>query len=529
MSLRRVIARNTLFNIAGRIFEGIFSLVLTAYVVHHLGESGWGLWSLVAVFTGYAALFDFGIGSSFAKYIAEYDARGDTHRINTVVTTGLAFYFVLSAVIVALVWLASDALLRHGVAWVAGGVDPRLMEDLRFLCRGAILLFAVNNCLAPFANVPVGLQQMAYSNLLSMAAAIVKFAAAFGFIQLGWGVRGLFAAQAVSVAFFGAGCVGIAFWLAPGLRVGPRWLSGDTFRRLFHFGWRAQVAKLANLVEFQTDRMLVAAVYRFGDMARVGLYGLGEHLAMKMRQIPALLVSALVPAASALDAQEREEHLRALYLRGTKYVAAIAVPLALYMICAAEMLLHAWLGPQPRLHMAAWVMRILIAGYLFNLLPGPGMSIVLGKGMAGTAMIAGLISLIVNIVVSVVGFHVIGFYGIPLGTTLGMAASTTWFFLHARGHIRVGLAELIRVSVLWPVLACIPGVTMALAVGLFLRDQHGYAPNIAGVVVSAAGFGLAYGAVLRFAPFLDSFDRTFLLDTLGLRRLPGAVLLVGKP
>jgi O-antigen/teichoic acid export membrane protein len=319
----------------------------------------------------------------------------------------------------------------------------------------------------------------------------------------------------------------MAFILAPGLRVGPRWFSLTTLRQLFQFGWRAQVAKFANLIDFQTDRMIVAAVYRFGDMGLVGLYGLGEHLATKMRQIPALLVSALVPAASALDAQAQEERLQGLYLRGTKYVAAIAVPLAIYMICAADMLLHAWLGPQPRLDTAAWVMRILLAGYLFNLLPGPGMSIVLGKGLAGTAMTAGIISLTTNILCSVGLFYIVGFYGIPAGTSLGMVAATTWFFLHARSHINVSISHLLRVAVLWPALACIPGALLTLAIAIALEGEPSYLANILASALSSSSFGLGYLLVLRFSPFLDSFDRAFLYNTLGFRRFPGARLLIG--
>lgn len=527
MSVRQTIARNTLFNIAGRIFEGVVSLGLTAYVVHQIGEEGWGLWSLVAVFTGYAALFDFGIGSSFAKFIAQYHALADQHRISAVVTTGLAFYALLGAGIVAVVWFASDALLQRGMAWVAGDMEPAMLADLRFLARGAIVLFAVNSCIAPFANVPVGLQRMEYSNLLATVATMAKAIAAILLLHEGWGVRGLFAAQAISVFIFGAGCIGLAFWLCPGLRVGPRWLSIAMLRQLFHFGWRAQVAKFANLIDFQTDRMIVAAVYRFGDMGLVGLYGLGEHLATKMRQIPALLVSALVPAASAMDAQAQEERLRGLYLRGTKYVAAVAVPLSLYMICAADMLLLAWLGPQPRLDMAAWVMRILLAGYLFNLLPGPGMSIVLGKGLAGTAMKAGLISLSVNVLCSVGLFYTVGFYGIPAGTSLGMVAATTWFFLHARAHIALSPWRLLREAVLWPAAACIPGIAATLAIAMANHGNASQMANAAGVLLSCACFGLGYAVVLRVSPFLDDFDRAFLLETLGLRRLPGARLLIG--
>ena len=529
MSVRSTIARNTLFNIAGRVFEGLFGLTLTWYVVNELGTEGWGIWSLVAVFTGYAALFDLGIGSGFAKYIAEYDARGERDKISALISTGLTFYFLLSVAVVVLSWLLADTLIDRFLLPLASGphLSAETVEDVRFLCRGAVLLFGINNCIAPFANVPVGLQRMEVSNALSAGVTVVKFISAFAFIEAGWGVRGIFAAQALSAVLLGIGCVVAAFVLVPGLRVGPGHINRLVFHQLFSFGWRTQVAKLAGLIDFQTDRMVVATVYKFADMGLVGLYGIGEYVATKMRQIPNLLVSALIPAASALDAQSREEHLEKLYLHSTKYMAAVAFPLALGVIACADMMLHAWLGEQEGLHRAAGVTRILCAGYLCNLLPGPGMSIVLGKGLAATSMYAGLLSMTVNIIASVSLFYTIGFYGIPAGTSIGMFVATCWFFLHTRRHIRVPLRLLFARALLWPALACVPGMAMCLGLGWMLADSPGHLHNLAGFLTGVALFGLSYFAVLLSSPFLDDFDRALLLKTLRLQHVPGAAWLIG--
>jgi O-antigen/teichoic acid export membrane protein len=61
MSIKQTIARNTMFNGLGRIWEAAVGLVLVAYIVNRLGAEGYGLWSVVAAFTGYAALFDVGV------------------------------------------------------------------------------------------------------------------------------------------------------------------------------------------------------------------------------------------------------------------------------------------------------------------------------------------------------------------------------------------------------------------------------------------------------------------------------------
>lgn len=524
MSVRGTIARNTVFNALGRFWEALIALVLTPYILTRLDYEAWGLWSLVAVFTGYASLFDFGLSSGFAKFIAEHAARKDTQRVSSIVSTGFCFYLALSFVAISAGWFAVDLLLDHVVTWFRPGLanaDPKqqaMIEDLRFLFRGALVLFGINNCIAPFGAIPTGLQRMGVSNVIAVGSSILKFGATVFFLERGDGVRGLLYANALVLAVTGVATVAAAFALCPGLRLGLREARRDTFGELFGFGWRTQIAKLANLVNFQTDRVVIAW---YGGAALTGVYRVGEELAMKVRQFPALLVSALTPAASDLDARDRQDHLRDLYLRSTKYLAAVSVPLTVFLVAAALPLLHVWLGDLTHLDKAAWVLRILVVGYLANLVAGGGMSIALGMGQAQLAMRAGILSMAANIVLTVVLVLTIGFYGVPIGTSLGMVISTAWFFLAMRRYVAVSLRRLLREALLWPFVVSLPGGVAAVLLACYGAGWTSRGPNTLIAGAAAAIFGISYGLLMRCLPFLDAFDVEFLDRTLRLGKIPG--------
>ncbi len=528
MSLQETIARNTVFNALGRFWEALIGLVLTWYILLRVDTHGWGLWSLVGAFVAYASLFDFGVASGFAKYLAEHAARKNDRAISGIISSGLCFYLVFGALVVAAGWPLIDLLMGAVVIPRAAAVSgtPPNVEELRFLLRGSLLLFAMNNCFAPFAAVPVGLQRMGVSNLLSVAASFVKCVATVAFLETGFAVPGLLYANAAVLLFTGIAGVAVAFWLAPGLRLGPSYVQRAAFGPLFSFGWRAQVAKCSNLINFQTDRLVVIWVY--GDLGLVGLYRLGEELAGKMRQLPALLVTALLPAASDLDAREQHAALRKLYLVSTKYMASVAVPFALYFVTNGDILMHAWLGGRPGLDTAAWVLRILALGYLANLLPGPGVSIVLGKGRADLPMYAGIISTVANIALTIALVFTIGFIGIPIGTTLGMCLSTLWFFRVMHRTVDVTLNELMRVCVAWPLAASAPGCAVGLLATWLMAGQQGHLPNLLAALISAGIFGLSYLVLIGRTPFLDAFDLAFLEKTLHAGRLPGFSLLTRR-
>jgi O-antigen/teichoic acid export membrane protein len=534
MSDRRTIARNTAFNAAGRIWEAVAAIGLTIYVIDRVGLEGFGLWSLVAVFTGYAALFDFGVSSAFTTYIASFAARDDRPGVNAVVSTGVVFYAMLGVLIVGLGWPLVDVLIA-GTLKVMHALNPghtqiiesnARWEEVRTLLRGALVLFAAGNCAAPFSALQSGLQRMGLSNAIGFASSLVKVVATIFFLESGLGVLGLLYASAVVLAFTTVVNVIAAYRIFPGLRCNPSRIERHIFGVLLSFGWRSQVARLANLINFQTDRMVVA-VATGGNLDLVGVFRVGEDLAAKVRQLPVMMVSALVPAVSSLDARNDRERLRTLYARSTKYVAAVTAPAALYLLACADLLLSLY-AEKSSLGAAGWVARITILGYVLNVLPGPGVCLALGKGNAGLPMKAGLISMVGNIALTIALYAMIGFYGIPLGTALALGLSTLWFFSAMRREVAVPPLRLLRESLLWPVVASLPGFALCVAVNVALAGYDHRIGNLLVAAVCGGLFGLSYVACLRWTPFMDRYDVSFLRETLHMDRVPGFRFLTAR-
>ena len=69
-NLSQKIIRNTIFNIIGRGWGILIALFLTPYIISHIGVERYGMWAIIGAVTGYFGLFDFGIGTSFVKYIS---------------------------------------------------------------------------------------------------------------------------------------------------------------------------------------------------------------------------------------------------------------------------------------------------------------------------------------------------------------------------------------------------------------------------------------------------------------------------
>ncbi|MCL4218573.1 MAG: flippase, partial [Candidatus Hydrogenedentes bacterium] len=520
MPVSKTIARNTKFNAAGRFWEAVVGVALLAYVVRTLDQAGYGMWSLLGPFLGYVALLDLGIGSGYAKFIAQYRAREDAQRISEIVTTGLVAYSALGIVIIAAGWafidIAIDGVLRFQELRGASAPREWVVEDLRFLFRWGLVLMAVSGCVNVFSAIQTGLQRMGITNVVSFIMSLVKVAATVFFLEKGYGVRGLLYANAVVLSVFAPLSIAIGFFLLPTLRVTPGRFTRRAFRELFGFGWRTQISRLSNLITFETDMVIIG--FFLGGVGAVGVYQAGVNLVNKVRQAPLVLLSALIPAASELDAQEDRERFAQLYLRSTKYVASIAVPLILISACLAGPLVRAMFGPG--FETSAWVMRILAPGYLANVLAGAGIALALGKGRPDLQMYAGIIAMAVNLALTILLYLSVGFYGVPAATSIAMIAASLWFAGVMRRETGVTAAMLIRETLFWPAIAIAPGMIVCVVADWRTGGLAEWIPNAAVTVAVAAAAAGIYLSVMRYVPFLDDFDRRFLDEHLWLRRLP---------
>src|SRR6185295_5489748 len=94
---------NTFFNLVGRSWSFLLALLLTPYILSHLGVREFGTWALLNIFVWNGSSFsllDLGLGTSFVKHISEYYTHEDYDRINRVLFSGFVFYGLFGIAIV---------------------------------------------------------------------------------------------------------------------------------------------------------------------------------------------------------------------------------------------------------------------------------------------------------------------------------------------------------------------------------------------------------------------------------------------
>ncbi len=497
-STGKKIIKNTIYNSIGRIWLMLVIFLLTPYILHKLGVQVFAVWSLVYVVANYLGVLDFGIRTSFAKYIAEYHTKEDQNSINAVINCGIIFYLAFSLFIIGL------AVILRGPIISILQIPSSIHEESMFAILGMVLILSLNNTFSIFEAVLVGLQRMDVQNKIMIFASVFNVVGTFFFLEKGFGIRGLVINYGIVSIVVVVLNIYFSYRLLPYIRIGLSWMNKEIFRRLFNYGIKMQICNFADIIHLQADKIILS---HFLGLNFVTFYELGQKAANGIRTLPILLLTALVPAVSELEASNNKEKLRELYERGSKYISLMVFPLIFLSIIIAPDLINLWVGD--KFNLAILSFQILVIGYVINVVAGMGTSVVRGIGKPEYETRYAVLTLIMQLILSITLVQILGYRGVLMSVLITTIVAALYFLLTFHRFFKLGFMAFAKTTYVKPLAASL--IAFAITYGLsynfhgfiFFEERWGYSISLA---LKSLVFLVFFIILIIKAKFLDVSD-----------------------
>src|SRR6516164_4338522 len=91
MNNRRIVV-NAVANWIGFAAQLVVAFFMSPILVHGLGTSRYGIWSLVESVLAYLMLFDLGVAASVVRYVARFEATQDQAALNRVFSASVCIF-----------------------------------------------------------------------------------------------------------------------------------------------------------------------------------------------------------------------------------------------------------------------------------------------------------------------------------------------------------------------------------------------------------------------------------------------------
>ncbi len=433
---------NTILNYVGQGSLMVLTFVTAPYTVHHLGPELFGILALVQVTAGFAGLLNLGIGRALTKYVSELYWKNDYQAINQLFQTAWATC-VMAGSVGLLVLIGPRETI--GRLFFRGG--PEVNSVVGFAIYVAAFGLFTSMLLEAITAIPVAAQRFGVCNIIGVLTGAVRCLGPVIVLACGYSIRGvlsvILASNVLSVVAFAV----LSRRLVPGLSLWPSFRV-DAFRKLFSFSLPLLLSALFSLIIARIDRFILAY---YMPLAAVTFYTLPSSISEKASLGVANITSVVFPFTSELHSMGAHDRVHELYLRSTKILTLVTLPITVILLAVPGPILRYWLGPEYAAQGAVTLTLLGTATFLSAIGAVPTVTS-LGVGNAWMPAAFAFASSVINLVSNLLLIPRYGINGAALASLLPQALVTPVFVYAVTRMLKFSLWEFFSHGLLRPLL-----------------------------------------------------------------------------
>jgi O-antigen/teichoic acid export membrane protein len=441
----------------------LVTILLTPFLLHYLGQPGYGLWVTLSSLLAYLGLLDLGLSTTSIKFIAEYRTGNDPDGLNVFISTVFVTYLILGSVVFALSMLISFYLANFF----------QLPPDLAKTGRVFFLLAGVNLALSfplsPLNGILFSHQRIDVLNLTNTLVSVCY---------------GLFSILVLNI---GLGLVGMA-WVALGInllsasfkwsfirrrlshvRIRPVFFNRKVLKTALTYAFYLLIMSAGAQIVFNTDNIIIS---QYLGIAAVTAYAVAFRLIFTVMQLIFKIADVFAPVFSELHALKDAVGLRSVYLESSKMSVAVAVPVAIILIVSGEGIIRLWVGAGNFVGMPA--LLALVALTFMHSFVHPGAVMLSSIGRTRGICFFNMAEAVLNLSLSIILVKYMDVLGVVLGTLCALALTNLWYIpASSAKEVGLSLRTYIQSVLLRPVSAGLPAIGVATALRRLISEPDG--------------------------------------------------------
>jgi len=335
MSLGKTIAKNITANYFGVTGQIIIAFFLAPFLVQTLGDTQYGIWTIVAALSGYMSLLDLGIASALTRYIARYYETQEYEKINKLINSSLFIFLIISIFIIFL----SPVLASAMVSFM--DFDDSLESILYTLVIIVSFDIALFVTAGVFRGVFGGFQRFEIINIARLLSMLFKAVVFYIYLSNGYG---LLAMGIISIV---SNIIVILFYLIV-LNKYYKFTSFNTkdvdkknISKVFHYSKFVFVAMLASQLLNYSSSFVIGF---FISAAAITWFSIPWSLAEYVKQFCLAMSRTYIPVFSQLESKDNKSELYKHYISGTRYILVLSNLFCGGMMIFGSAFIHLWMG-----------------------------------------------------------------------------------------------------------------------------------------------------------------------------------------
>ncbi|HPS52562.1 MAG TPA: hypothetical protein PLK08_03320 [Phycisphaerae bacterium] len=392
----------------------IILMYLSRLVVRSLGEELFGVWSLIVSVTGYMGLADIGLRNGLGRFINFYQGKGETRKVNEVISTSMTFFVFLGIPIFVASWFIGE-----NFCWLFQRSVPQSLADG---CFYAMLLTGANLWLgflaSPYSLAVISQDRFDLFHVTNLVVLGVRAAGTVIVMKNGGGIVQLAMVQVISNLVAVTVFFVIGHRVYPPLYVRPSLANMLRFKELFGFSFWAFLSAIATKLLYFTDIIVIGATMH--SAVFVTLYSIPLTLIDHSRNFVGQVTEVLTPRTIKMSSRNDFASLQLMLKWGSKLTMFFAIPFFTGLMFFGPKFMALFWGE--KFWQSKWVLVLLVVPQYTAMAVRIGGSIISGLGHIKVGALITLLQAGMNLILTLIFILLcgMGIEGVALGTLVPM-------------------------------------------------------------------------------------------------------------
>ncbi len=421
-----LVAKNTLYNLLGYGIPLLIALIIIPLLIRGLGEERFGILNLVWIVIGYFSFFDFGIGRTLTKIIAEKIGSNQPSEIPSIFWTSFIMMLLVSAVTSFILFLFVPYLVN--VVFI---ISDNLKDETLATFYLLIISIPIVTTTAGLRGVLEAYQDFAIVNVIRVLLGIFTFVGPLVCLifinSLFWIVVVLIFIRIVIWILYLIRCLKINESIKQQVK-----FNSSLIKPIMKLGGWITVANLVAPFLIFSDRLLIGSLV---SATAVTYYATPYEVVTKLLLISGALVVVLFPVFSA-SYVSNPEFSKKIFKSGTKFIFLILYPIIILIVNFSYEGMELWLGSNFADN-SSFILQLLAIGVLFNSLAAIPFNFFQGIGKPSIPALVNLIELPFYLIVMWLVIKEWGINGAALIWLVRIIIDTALLFLIAQKKIKI--------------------------------------------------------------------------------------------
>jgi O-antigen/teichoic acid export membrane protein len=321
--------------------SNLVGLLYTPYMLRMMGQSEYGLYSLVASVVAYLTILDLGFGNTIIRYTAKFRAEGKSEEQETM----FGMFIVLYSIIGLVAFLLGLVLYFNLDLIYSNALTGDELEKTHILMLLMIFNLGVTFPLSIFGSIVTAYERFVFQKLIQIGRIILNTLLMIVLLEMGYRAIGM----VVLITVFNIASLLLNFWYSKyKIKVKIRFGKFDWkfFRELAGYSFYIFLGAIIDRLYWSSGQLVLGA---FVGTAAVAIFAVGIQLEQMYMGFSTAISGVFLPKVTAMTSKEKsEKEISSLFVRTGRIQFIVMAFILTGFILFGQQFILLWAGDDYR-------------------------------------------------------------------------------------------------------------------------------------------------------------------------------------